>query len=289
MMIPFVKMVGTGNDFLIVDARARVGPVAKRWPAFANAACDRRYGVGADGVLVLERSRIADVRMRIFNPDGSEAQMCGNGARCVAWYVAQASRRRRGVRSVWLETIAGVLPAEVSGDLVRIRMTPPTDLRLDMSVPVAGRSVRLGFVNTGVPHAVVRVPDIEEVDVQALGRLLRHHQAFRPKGANVNFIQASGPSKVRVRTYERGVEGETLACGTGVTAAAIIHALSRPQDGARDNGARHIHVQTRSGESLTVHVDVPEHGDGAVGNVVLEGAVRWVCRGEVAWPTTGRA
>jgi diaminopimelate epimerase len=289
--VPFAKMVGTGNDFLIVDARRRLAPsLARRWAPLARAACHRQYGLGADGLLVIESSKTAAARMRIFNSDGSEAEMCGNGARCAAWFVARGGRaggRRVATRRTTLQTQAGLLSAAVTGDRVRIQLTNPTDLRRDVTVSVDGRTIRLGVVNTGVPHAVVPVPAVDAVDVPALGRQVRFHPTFAPRGTNVNFIQAQGPGRLRIRTYERGVEGETLACGTGVTAAAVIHALSQPRNGG---GPRRVQVTTRSGETLTVELAIAGHGDApVVGPVFLEGAVRWIGEGTFVWEPTTRA
>ncbi len=231
--IPFTKMVGTGNDFIVVDTLYHPLPALKgEWPEVTRALCDRHTAIGADGVLVLEPSASANVKMRLFNPDGSEAEMCGNGARCVALYVK--SKRRGREQPVTIETAAGVLEATVHDDRVAIRMTDPTALQLELELDVDSRRIRLGSVNTGVPQVVVSVERLEEVDVVGLGRALRHHRAFAPQGTNVNFIQADAghPDRLRVRTYERGVEKETLACGTGLAASAMIYALSRGLQGA---------------------------------------------------------
>ena len=283
MQIPFVKMVGAGNDFLIVDAiHRRFGAVAKSWPAVARAMCERRYGIGADGLLILEASRKADCRMRIFNPDGSEAEMCGNGARCVAAFVNQWKSKRGRVS---VETMGGLVTAQVRGNRVRMAMPQPRDLKLGLHIQVDGRLWPLGYVDTGVPHAVAVVRQVDEVNVMQVGRRLRFHPAFHPRGTNVDFIEISraNPDRLKIRTYERGVEGETLACGTGVTAAAVIHALTRsnghhaaPANRAR---AHRIAVQTRSGETLTVSLRVVGRPAPQVSDVVLEGAVRWVCQG----------
>ncbi len=263
--LAFTKMVGAGNDFIVVDAsRNGARRLTRRWPTVSRALCDRQRGIGADGVLLLEPSRIADVRMRIFNADGSEADMCGNGARCVARYV--------GRRRVSIESGAGRLQAAVSGERVRLGMTDPAMLRQGLRVRVAGRLITGDFINTGVPHFVVRVPALDRVDVARLGRALRRHAAFAPKGANVNFIQPAGRHALRIRTYERGVEAETLACGTGATAAAIIYGLpGRP-------GPRRVSVTTRSGDTLTISFRVGSR----VTHVVLEGPARRVFDGRVS-------
>ena len=316
MRIPFTKMVGAGNDFLVVDAAARpLARVRGRWAAVSRALCDRRGGVGADGVLVLERSRRADARMRVFNPDGSEAEMCGNGARCVARYLKERGRRVSGNGAVTIETRAGLLaakvlgrPAAIGARRVAMRMTDPTGLRLEMALPVEGRRLRLGIVNTGVPHAVVSVASLDAVDVARLGRLIRRHRAFAPAGTNVNFIQPDGrhPARLRVRTYERGVEGETLACGTGVAAAAIIYGVRRqleagpvrwrrsPERRRLSHGAggtspaagRHRYeVLVRSGEAMTVSFRAARTGRTVrVTDLVLEGGAERVFEGTVVWP-----
>ncbi len=295
--IPFTKMTGTGNDFLVVDATTHsLKSLQRSWPRLARQMCDRRYGVGADGVLVLERSRAATVKMRVFNPDGSEAEMCGNGARCVAAYVQRAQARRhpksRHAAPVTIETKAGVLSASVVHDDVTMRMSDPSNLQLDLSVDVDHRRLQVGYVNTGVPHAVVPVTDLDRIDVEQLGRQLRFHRAFQPQGANVDFIESDArrPQRVRIRTYERGVEGETLACGTGVTAAAVIHALRHHGRQPHSPHAMRLEVETRSREILTVSLtlrpggrDVPQ-----VTEVMLQGAVRWICQGVFLWPTKER-
>ena len=296
--IPFTKMVGAGNDFVIVDAAARpLARVRGRWAAVSRALCDRHGGIGADGVLVLERSRRADARMRVFNPDGSEAEMCGNGARCVARYLKERSRLGGGNGAVTIETRAGLLsakvlgrPAAVGARRVAMRMTDPTGLRLEMALPVEGRRLRVGIVNTGVPHAVVSVASLDAVDVARLGRLIRRHRAFAPAGTNVNFIQpdARHPARLRVRTYERGVEGETLACGTGVAASAIIYGVRRQLAAGGGTSAAVPHrydVLVRSGETMTVSFRAARTGRAVrVTDLVLEGGAARVFEGTVVWP-----
>ena len=284
MRIPFTKMVGTGNDFIVVDARLRrLRPLAARWRAVSRALCDRRLGVGADGLLVLEPSRSAAVKMRVFNPDGSEADMCGNGARCVARYVK--SERASQANPVTIETRAGVLTARVRGERVSMQMPDPIVHRLDLPIGIGARRFRVGFVDTGVPHAVVPADALDEVDVIRTGRALRFHRRFAPRGTNVDFVQADAarPGRLRVRTYERGVEGETPACGTGVTASAVVHALSGAVNGRARR--RRIEVEARNRDVLTVSLTVvPDGRARRVTNVVLEGAARRVFDGTVDWP-----
>ena len=289
--IPFAKMVGTGNDFIIVEAnRHRLRGLQGRWPAVSRALCDRRRGIGADGVLVLAHARAADVTMRVFNPNGSEAAMCGNGARCVALYVEQARNGHSRRRPVTIQTMAGRLSATVRGDRVAMRMMDPVDVRLNQSILVDGRRTAFSFINTGVPHAVVPVANLDRVDVSRIGRRIRLHRAFAPEGANVNFIQAIAqpPPSIRIRTYERGVEEETPACGTGVVASAILHTLARQLASARLRRSARNHrvaVTTRSGDRLTVSFVLDTaHRAPRVTEVVLEGAAHRVFDGSTPWP-----
>ena len=283
MNISFTKMVGTGNDFIVIDARhPRLASLASAWPAVSRMVCDRRTGIGADGLLILEPSRVARIRMRVFNPDGTEARMCGNGARCVALYLQRGSGRR----FVTVETKAGVVSGAVHGRRVAMRMTDPTQVQLDRPLtPGRGRH-RIGFINTGVPHAVVPVTRLDAVDVEGLGRALRRHHAFSPAGANVDFIQPDARRKdyLRVRTYERGVEGETLACGTGVAASAILQTLWLHQ-----RGRQKMAVETRSKDVLTVSFTIEGNGRSPrVTELVLEGEASLVFRGEINWPRGSR-
>ena len=234
----FTKMVASGNDFVVIEARAHTQTVAHR--ALAKRLCDRKYGIGADGLLVLGRSTKADVRMRIFNADGSEAAMCGNGARCAARYIGGKKKEIR------IETGAGLIQAKVSADTITIRLTAPTGIELDVPVRVNGRSLKLNRINTGVPHAVIFVEGIDSMPVRELGRDIRFHGDFAPRGTNVDFVEVGDGRTIAVRTYERGVEDETLACGTGSTAAALIVALHH-------GGKGPIKVKTKSKELLWVY------------------------------------
>ena len=287
MKISFTKMVGAGNDFVIVDARrSKFSALQKRWPALSRAWCDRHQGIGADGVLLLEPSKTADARMRVFNVDGSEAEMCGNGAPCVAHYLAEMGNRRQVARNrkIAIETKAGVLQAEVRGERAALQMSEPTGLALNMPLALNGHTLQLSIADTGVPHVVVHVDSIETVDVAGLGRAIRTHATFAPRGTNVNFIQRDPEQadRIRIRTYERGVEAETLACGTGATAAAVIHALNTRGAGASNGHPElyRIDVQTRSGETLTVSFDlIKDRSNVRAVNVILEGPARRVFEG----------
>ncbi len=291
--IPFTKLVGTGNDFILVDAASRGSRrllPERAWPQVARRLCHRQDGIGADGLLVLEPSPHADVSMRVFNSDGSEAEMCGNGARCVARYVVQqrtAGRRVTGTgKQATVETKAGVLRATVRGDRVAMRMTEPKDLRLKIPVAVEGQAYEVGFVDTGVPHIVVAVNQLDAVDVAGQGRQLRVHRAFQPRGTNVNFIEPipRHPERLRIRTYERGVEAETLACGTGAVAAAVIYALNGWP--ATKAGRRQILLETKGGDVLTVSLTLHRSGKAPqVTDVILEGGARVSFHGVFPWST----
>ncbi len=295
--MPFTKVVGTGNDFVIIDNRRhRFDALNTQWKAVSRSLCDRHDGVGADGVLLLESSNVADVRMRVFNPDGTEAEMCGNGARCVGLYLKETRDKRQGTGHgrITIESLAGVLSASVRRNRVAMRMMDPTELTLGVSVPVGRRRLRLGFVNTGVPHAVVPVPSVDAVNVQRVGGTLRYHRHFAPRGTNVNFIQRrpGASHRIKIRTYERGVEEETLACGTGVVASAIIYALTTLSRTSHGQVSRNGHVkrfsidvETRSQDRLTVSFAVLAGGrHPQVTDVVLEGDARVVFEGSVEWP-----
>ena len=240
IMLRFTKMNGAGNDFILIDNRA--GDVHLDRKKIADL-CDRHRGVGADGILLLENAaNRADFRMRYFNADGGEAEMCGNGARCFARFANKVAKPQKKIS---FETPAGVISAELVGDAVTLRMTEPTDLRLDIELTGANEDKAVHFINSGVPHVVIRVPRIDDVDVRRRGSAIRYHKMFLPKGANVNFIEKRGPNKIAVRTYERGVEDETLACGTGIVAGALIFAAT-----ANANGP--ISVIARGGDVLQV-------------------------------------
>ena len=218
--IAFVKMVASGNDFVVIDNRKPAVPVA-RLRAFARAICDRNYGAGGDGLIALERSKKSDFRMRIINSDGSEAEMCGNGARCAALF---AVKNKMAGKKMSFETLAGIIEAEVKGAIVKLKMSDPGGLKLGISLVLSDGRYNVNFVNTGVPHAVIFVEHLEGQDVRTTGKEVRYHSTFAPRGTNADFVEVAGKNLIKVRTYERGVEDETLACGTGVTASAIISA-----------------------------------------------------------------
>src|SRR5437870_6618004 len=240
IMLRFTKMNGAGNDFVMIDNRA--GEVRLQ-PEQIVEICDRHRGVGADGILLLEKgSNGADFRMRYYNRDGGEAEMCGNGARCFARF---ANKVANAPEKISFQTPAGLIRGELHGELVTLQMSEPKDLRLGIELVANGTKEHIHFINSGVPHVVVPVSKVDDVDVRRRGEAIRRHEMFSPAGANVNFIEKRGMQKIIVRTYERGVEDETLACGTGVVASALIFAATENVDGP-------IGVLVRGGGELTV-------------------------------------
>ena len=270
--IPFFKMSGSGNDFIVIDNRNPVVP-ADRVPQLVVGACRRKLSVGADGLILIEASETADFRWRFFNADGSLPDMCGNGARCAARF---AFLHDIAGRKMAFETLAGIIAAEVEADGVRIRMTAPKGLVPDFELALNGQLVTVGRINTGVPHVVMMVDDLDAVDVLTVGRAIRYHPDFAPDGTNVNFVSRSTDGRIRIRTYERGVEDETLACGTGNVAAALLLADRYGLDSP-------VALTTRSGSRLTVHF---QRSQDRFEDVFLEGDARVIYHGELweeAW------
>jgi diaminopimelate epimerase len=265
--IPFCKMNGAGNDFVIIDHRTPLIP-GERMAEFARLVCRRKFSVGADGLFLIEPSEIADFKWRFFNADGSEAAMCGNGARCVARFAALHGIATTPMR---FETLAGIIEATVADTEVTITMTPPHSFRFDQPVEVAGQSLVVHGVDTGVPHIVLFVDQLDTADVVGLGRLLRHHPLFGPSGTNVNFVGRCGQGW-GVRTYERGVEDETMACGTGVVAGALIAA-------AKGRAVSPVAMVTAGGIGLSVQFATGKE-DG-IEQVQLKGPAQLVYRGQL--------
>jgi diaminopimelate epimerase len=266
-MLRFTKMNGAGNDFVLLDNRD--GNMRLDRATLAHL-CDRHRGVGADGVLVVESPQDgADYRMRYYNSDGGEAEMCGNGARCFARFAAGL---RGDCAAVSFETMAGVIRGRFVGNDVCIQMSEPHSLRLQTTLQFAGEKHAVHSINTGVPHAVVFVADLEGVDVRKLGAALRHHENFAPTGANANFCQQLDGQTLAIRTYERGVENETLACGSGVVACALIF------NELTDAGSP-VHIKGRGGDLLAVGFD---RDRGRFHNITLTGPADFVFDGEIA-------
>ena len=267
--IQFTKMVGAGNDFIVIH-----GPLKTNLSQLAARVCDRHSGIGADGLLVLQPSKNADYRMRIINADGSEAEMCGNGARCMAAYIVGTQKEKK--RPFGIETIAGVVLAEAKGEIASVRLSDPKDYQSQLAIKLSGRSLSVSCIDSGVPHTVVFVDSLKEMDVNTLGRAIRFHDQFKPRGTNVNFVEQIDEDSIELRTYERGVEAETLACGTGAAASAIIAFLkAHPGMAARTQAC--MKVKTTGQEVLDVSFDFDK---GNISNVWLKGSARFVARGE---------
>jgi diaminopimelate epimerase len=267
MAIAFTKMNGAGNDFVLIDNRNRQ---VQLQPAQIARLCDRHRGVGADGVILLLPclSGKADWAWDFYNSDGHAAEMCGNGARCFARFV----RRLTGVEKDFsFETAAGVIAVHFDGERVTVNLTAPVDLSLRQKFALSTGPAEIHSVNTGVPHAVLFVDDADQAMVQTLGPEIRHHPSFAPRGSNVNFVQVRGPNSIRVRTYERGVEGETLACGTGVTASALIAAELR-------GFTSPVQVQVQGGDLLEVSF---RRENGHFAGVALSGPADFVFEGRI--------
>jgi diaminopimelate epimerase len=264
--LEFYKMSGAGNDFILVDNRQGLW---SRYPMaqLAVGLCRRGLSVGADGFILVENSNRAQLRLRIFNRDGTQTPMCGNGARCAARY---AFLRVMAGKQMTMETPSGVLDAEILSDgRVRIEVPGLAVQPRRVSLAVRGRRISGLFTDTGVPHLVVFVKDVGRVPVQELGRILRTSEELGPDGANVNFVEPGHGEPIDIRTFERGVEAETLACGTGATAVAwVLHWLGK-------TGTR-VRLMPRSGKELIVDIDL-QAGSGHLFR--LTGEARVVCRG----------
>lgn len=261
MNIPFSKMSGSGNDFILINNFDGKMNGIDLVP-FVQKVCTRSVSVGADGVILLEPSDKADFKWQFFNSDGSVAEMCGNGSRCAARF---AFMNGIAGRTMTFETLAGIIHAEIKTDPdVKVQLTPAVGLLLDEQLPAEGRTFAISSVNTGVPHAVIFDEDIEAFDIMKYGPAFRYHEHFKPKGTNVNITKVVAEDTLRVRTYERGVEGETLACGTGSVACAMISI-------AKNLCKSPVTIITSSGIRLKVYVENGENH--------LEGEARLVYTG----------
>jgi diaminopimelate epimerase len=257
MTLSFTKMNGAGNDFVMLDNRDLSLSLSKDQ---IEKLCDRHRGIGADGLLCVEPATDGgDFKMRYYNADGGEAEMCGNGARCFGRFVNHLHGDK-------------LTKINFEGDQVRINMSAPHSLKLAQTLPVAGTELTVHSVNTGVPHAVVFVDDLASVPVREWGAGLRYHEAFKPKGTNANFAKVLAPGSISIRTYERGVEDETLACGTGMVGCALIH---HELTGAPSP----VSVLVKGGDTLKVGFE--ETSKSEYSNVTLFGPADFVFTGSV--------
>jgi len=265
--LSFKKMHGSGNDFILIDNRE--GKIRdSQGPNLAALLCRRKFAVGADGLILIENSDRADFKWHFFNADGSTAEMCGNGGRCAARFAHLSGIAPKKLR---FETEAGIIHADVENSIVKLQLTRPKDLKLDVPIKIHDKIFSLNCLNTGVPHAVYLTPDLESIPILEWGRLIRFDPFFQPAGTNVDFVQIFDRQTILIRTYERGVENETLACGTGAVAGAILSACKNMTESP-------VKVSTRSGEILTVYFRL----DGReVRNVFLEGEAVLVYSGKI--------
>lgn len=272
--ISFYKMSGSGNDFLIIDNRRKVIDENELSDSdFIKKVCRRKMSVGSDGLILIENSELVDFKWRFYNSDGSPAEMCGNGARCAARF---ACLNGISGRDMSFETDAGVVEASVTEAGAKIKMPEPKDLQTDFLLELEHGQLSVNSVNTGVPHVVIPVDNLERVDLVRQGRQIRYHKHFAPAGTNVNYINLREDGVVAIRTYERGVEDETLACGTGSVAGAIIMAYKKKVNPP-------VRILTRSGSFLDIHFT---NENGNFTEVYLEGDARVVYEGKLwheAW------
>ncbi len=273
MEFSFTKMTGAGNDFVVADNRdgkIRDGSV------LARRVCDRHFGIGADGLLLVEESASADFRMMYYNADGSYGGMCGNGGRCIALF---AYKNGIAGSKQSFKALDSIYRAVVGSDSVELSMKDPSRIRTGIMLRTSAGTFECSFVDTGAPHVVIPLkddapgrPGLSSIDVVKVGSEIRHHKEFAPDGTNVNFIKVEGPSRLRIRTYERGVEQETLACGTGSVAAAVIAAelrLSKPP----------LDVQVKS--NIVLRVDFARNAEKSFTAVRLSGPAITVFAGKM--------
>jgi diaminopimelate epimerase len=226
----FVKMSGAGNDFIVMDKK--LNPSLKLTPEIVRKLCDRRNGIGADGVITINDSVKLDFQMEYFNADGSSGALCGNGARCAIKYAEISGRIRNGNTKFSSNEVlySGKI---LDSNKVLLKLNEPVDERLNFTIEAANQLLKVSYIDTGAPHVIIEISDLlnpavykpysslDEIPVEVIGREIRYLKEFSPKGTNVNFIKIAD-NKIYIRTYERGVEAETLACGTGSVAAAVI-------------------------------------------------------------------
>jgi diaminopimelate epimerase len=266
--INFYKMSGSGNDFIIIDNRDHVVEEINL-SDFISSVCRRKMSVGADGLILIENAANVDFKWRFFNSDGSRAEMCGNGARCAARF---AYKNKIAGPEMSFETDAGIVSAQVKNGLVKVKMTDSKDFKIDFTVDLDQGPITASSINTGVPHVVIPVDDIDNVEVVKLGREIRYHEKFAPAGTNANFYCPVKEDKIAIRTYERGVENETLACGTGAVACAMVYAYKEKMKSP-------IAVRTRSGGWLSIYF---ENKTDTFYNIYLEGDARIIYKGEMS-------
>jgi diaminopimelate epimerase len=262
--LPFTKYSGCGNDFVIVDNLKKDFPTENH--KLIQHICNRRLGIGADGLILLEKGVECDHKMRIFNSDGFETEMCGNGLRCFVRFLQQSGY---GDGPFTIESMKRTHYCTIDGDMVTIDMGDPTDLKWNFPLTLADNRLTANYLDTGVPHVVIFTAPIEEIDVATIGSQIRHHPSFKPRGTNVNFAEIEDNDVIHIRTFERGVEAETLACGTGATATALAaaHCFGLPSP---------IAIKTKSQDLLYVSFEL---NNGLFQKITLTGAAERVFHG----------
>ena len=261
MISEFYKMSGGGNDFILIDNTDNSIPESKA-SGLAEKLCKRQLSVGADGLILICSSEEDDFKWLFYNSDGSIAEMCGNGARCAARF---AYLQDIAGKNMTFGTLAGKIKAEIIDDnSVKVLMTPPLEANFNYSIEVDEKNLEVSSVNTGVPHVVIKSENIDKEPLFETGKKIRFHDKYSPAGTNVNFYEITGDSEVSMRTYERGVEGETLACGTGAVAVAITANTC-------ENIKFPVKIKTRSRATLTIHKQD--------NNFFLEGEARIIYQG----------
>jgi diaminopimelate epimerase len=258
MNINFSKLTAAGNDFILIDNRKSV--ISDKDYLYAvKKLCNRRYSIGADGLIFLEKSASKDFKMKYFNSDGSYAAMCGNGGRSAVKFAHDLGII--GTKAIF-ETDAGIINAEIlPQDRVKLDLYDPKDFKKNIKIKIYGKKFNIDFINTGVPHSVIFVDNIDRIDILKYGKAVRYHKFFFPTGTNVNFVKVLNDDTILVRTYERGVEGETLACGTGITASGIVSVL-------RGFVQSPVNIISKGGDRLLVSL---KNLCGKISNIALEG------------------
>ncbi len=268
MKFHFIKMTGAGNDFIMLD-NLDLSLSESLTGELIAALCDRHFGIGGDGLIAAE-SDGGKLRMRYYNSDGGEAEMCGNGARCFARFVGSLLGNEESPFS--FETRAGTIHARFEDNgRVTVGLTAPENMKLNVLPASDAVPAPVHFINTGVPHAVAYLDRVSDVDVVRMGAFLRWHEMFAPAGTNANFAEILSPRHLKIRTYERGVEDETLACGTGMTAAALVHAALTGCDSP-------VSLDVAGGDTLDVGF---EREGSSFRRVTLTGPAQVVFQGEV--------
>ncbi|MDR0890598.1 MAG: diaminopimelate epimerase [Endomicrobium sp.] len=260
MNIKFIKITAAGNDFILIDNRSKMIS-STEYNSIAKKLCNRKYCIGADGLILLEKSNVAEFKMKYFNSDGSYAAMCGNGARAIAYFAY--TERISCNKCITFETDAGLIQAEILlNNQVKISIYDPCDIKTNIELTIEDKLLSVDYINTGVPHVIIFIEKIQDINVKKYGKLIRYHDKFKPiGGTNVNFVEIINTNSIFVRTYERGVEDETLACGTGITASGIMTVM-------RGFTKSPVNVTSQGGDRLIVSCNFLKEKPT---NVILEG------------------